>query len=76
MPPKITLDLSKKLDRSRTDRTLAGVCGGIAQWLGKVDATWIRLLFVLLAFAMWSGVLLYLILAIIVPEEPGESKSI
>jgi phage shock protein C len=60
----------KKLTRSLTDRMLAGVCAGLADYLG-MDPTVIRLIFVLLFFVSGPGVLLaYLIMMIIVPEEP------
>lgn len=60
----------KRLYRSRTDRQFAGVCGGLAQYLG-VDATIIRIAFVVLALAGGPGLLLYLILALVVPDEPS-----
>jgi phage shock protein C len=59
----------KRLYRSRDDRMIAGVCGGIANYFG-VDPTIIRLVFVVFALGIGSGVLAYIILAIIVPEEP------
>jgi len=48
---------------------IAGVCGGIAEYL-NVDPTLIRLGFVLLTFASGTGILLYLVMAIIVPRAP------
>jgi len=48
---------------------IAGVCGGIAEYL-NVDPTLIRLGFVLLTFASGTGILLYLVMAIIVPKAP------
>jgi phage shock protein PspC (stress-responsive transcriptional regulator) len=60
----------KKLYRSRTDKMIAGVCGGLAQYLG-IDSTLLRLLFALLVvFGIGSGILIYLVLMIIVPLEP------
>lgn len=59
----------KKLYRSRQDKIIAGVCGGLAKYFGT-DATWIRLLFILLFFLFGSALLVYLILWIIVPIEP------
>ncbi len=59
----------KKLTRSISDRMLAGVCAGLATYLG-MDPTVIRLIFVLLFFVSGPGVLLaYLVMMIIVPEE-------
>jgi len=59
----------KRLYRSRRDRMVAGVCGGIAEYL-NVDPTLVRLVFVLLIFANGVGVLAYIVAAIIVPEAP------
>ncbi len=60
----------KKLYRSNTDKMIAGVCGGLAQYFG-VDSTLIRLIFALLVFlGVGSGIPLYIILAIVVPLEP------
>jgi phage shock protein C len=57
------------LYRSRTNRQLAGVCGGLAQYF-NIDATLIRVLFVVLAVLGGSGLVIYLVLWIIVPREP------
>ena len=59
----------KKLYRSRTDSVLAGVCGGIAEYL-HVDVTLIRLAFVALGFLFGSGLLFYILAAIVLPKEP------
>ena len=57
------------LRRSRDDRWLGGVCGGIGRATGV--ATWIwRLLFVLLAACGGTGLLLYVLLWILMPEDP------
>ena len=63
------MDATRKLYRSRTDRKLAGVCGGLAQYL-NTDATMIRVLFVLLAVLGGSGLVIYLAMWVIVPTEP------
>jgi phage shock protein PspC (stress-responsive transcriptional regulator) len=60
--------MEKRLTRSMTDRRLGGVCGGLAKHF-NVDPTIVRLLFVLAALIEGIGVLLYLILWLIVPEE-------
>jgi len=57
-----------RLTRSRTDRMLGGVCGGLGEYL-RVDPTIIRLLFLVLIFGTEFGFLLYLLLWILVPEE-------
>jgi phage shock protein C len=60
---------TRKLYRSKTNRQLAGVCGGLAEYF-NLDATLIRVLFVVLAVLGGSGVVLYVALWIIVPREP------
>lgn len=59
----------KRLYRSRNDRMIAGVCGGIANYF-DVDPTWIRLLFVLFFFLGGSALLVYIIMWIVVPNAP------
>ncbi len=59
------------LTRSDTDRMIAGVCGGIAAYLG-IDSVLVRLLFVLLALASGIGVFIYIILWIIMPSDDLE----
>ena len=61
---------TKKLYRSRTNRMIAGVCAGLADFFG-IDPTVVRIVFVagaLLGFG--SFFLIYLVLFIVVPEEP------
>ncbi|MEX1011457.1 MAG: PspC domain-containing protein [Balneolaceae bacterium] len=72
--------MTKRLVKSRTDRKLTGVCGGIAEYLGW-DATLVRTLYVILIL-MFVGapVILYFVLALIMPderppEEPQNSSS-
>lgn len=61
---------SKKLYRSRNNRMIAGVCAGLANFFG-IDPTIVRLIFVAGAlFGLGSFVLIYLVLFIVVPEEP------
>lgn len=62
--------MEKRLYKSRTDKKFAGVCGGIAQYF-NVDPTLIRLLWVISMFAAGTGLLAYIIAAIIIPEEPN-----
>lgn len=59
---------SNKLTRSESDRLLVGVCGGLGEHVG-IDATIVRIGFVLLAIFGGSGVVLYLALWLIVPRE-------
>jgi len=63
----------KVLRRSRDDRVIAGVCGGLGRYLG-IDPVVVRLGALLLVVAAGSGVLLYLIAWLVIPEErPGEN---
>lgn len=62
--------MEKRLYRSRTQRMLAGVCGGVAEYF-NVDPTLIRLLWVIFCFVGGSGILAYIIAAIIIPENPA-----
>ncbi len=64
----------KKFYRSRTDRVLFGVCGGLGQYF-KVDPILFRLFFVLLLFVEGSGILLYLVMVLVTQEEPGAPES-
>lgn len=59
----------KKLTRSSTDVKLAGVCGGIAEYFG-IDSTLVRVAYLVFTFiGVGSPVLLYILLALIMPEE-------
>lgn len=60
--------IGTRIYRSETNRMLAGVCGGIARYL-NIDVTLVRLFFVLFSLAGGSGVLLYIILAIVIPSD-------
>lgn len=59
--------MEKKLYRSLSNRMLAGVCGGIAEYF-NIDPTLVRLLWVLFGLMGGSGLFLYLICAIIIPS--------
>lgn len=66
----------KKLYRSREERMIAGVCGGLGEYF-DADPTLIRLLFVFGTFATGSGLLwVYLIMIIIVPEYVPPSEDV
>jgi phage shock protein C len=67
--------MAKKLRRSTTDRWIAGVCGGIAEYL-NMDPLVVRLIFIgLLLFGIAPIVLLYLIMWVAVPEDRGETPN-
>jgi phage shock protein C len=59
----------KRLYRSRTDRKIAGVCGGLAEYFG-IEPTIIRLGFVLGLILAGGTATAYLIMALVIPEEP------
>jgi phage shock protein PspC (stress-responsive transcriptional regulator) len=60
---------SGKLHRSRTDKILGGVCGGIAEWLGW-NPTTVRILYVIISIlsVAFPGALVYVILWIVMPK--------
>ena len=60
----------KRLYKSSTDRKLAGVCAGIAEYF-DIDPTVVRLAWVVFFLAGGSGVLSYIIAAIVIPDGPG-----
>jgi phage shock protein C len=66
--------MQKRLVRNRDDQMLGGVCAGIGSYL-RIDPTWVRLFFVLLAFGEGVGVWLYLVLWLILPLEGSEEES-
>ncbi len=61
-------DLLSGLRRSRLDRWLGGVCGGLARTYGLESWVW-RLIFVLFVLTFGFGILIYLLLWVFIPEE-------
>ena len=61
---------SKKLYRSRSDRLIAGVCGGLAKYFG-IDSTWMRLIFLICLLLGGLTLLVYIVMWIIVPLRPS-----
>ncbi|MEN1759357.1 PspC domain-containing protein [Anoxynatronum sibiricum] len=61
--------MEKRFYRARTDKKLAGVCAGIANYF-EIDPTLVRLIWIVFTFAGGTGILAYIIAAIIMPEEP------
>ncbi|WP_298625253.1 PspC domain-containing protein [uncultured Legionella sp.] len=59
----------KRLWRSRTNRTIAGVCGGLGEYF-KIDPFWIRVLFIIFFLAGGAAFLAYVIIWLLVPLEP------
>ena len=60
--------MEKRLYKSSTDKKVCGVCGGIANYF-DVDPTVIRLIWVIFTLAGGSGLIAYIIAAIIMPDE-------
>ncbi len=60
--------MDKQLRRSRSDRLIAGVCGGLGDYLG-IDPVIIRLVWALSIFGFGTGLLLYVLAWILIPEE-------
>ena len=60
--------MEKRLYKSSTDKKLAGVCGGIAEYFG-LDSTWVRLGYAALVLFAGTGVLLYIICALVMPNK-------
>ena len=65
--------MEKKLYKSRTDKKLSGVCAGLANYMG-IDPTLVRVLYLLISLFTtgFPGLIVYIILAIVMPEEPLE----
>ena len=61
----------KKLYKSDVDRKLCGVCGGIAEYLG-IDSTIVRLIWVVLVVFFGTGILAYIISALLIPDYPNK----
>ncbi len=61
------MNSEKRLTRSSSQKMIAGVCGGIAEYLGW-DVTIVRLLWIVLTLAGGSGILIYLILWLVMPQ--------
>jgi phage shock protein C len=64
----------RRLYRSRTERKIAGVCGGLALYLGA-DPVIPRIAWVVFALAAGTGLLAYLICWLIIPLEPETART-
>jgi phage shock protein C len=65
--------MKKRLFRTRDDRKIFGVCGGIARYL-EIDSTIVRIVWLALVLLWGSGVLLYLLAALIIPDTPTSGQ--
>ena len=64
--------MQKKLYRSTTDQKIAGVCGGLAEYL-NLDASIVRIIWALISLSAGVGVALYIVCALVVPEKPDNT---
>ena len=72
IPPSVPHPHPVPLRRSRSERVIAGVCAGLAHHFA-LDVTLVRVLYVLVSIlsAAFPGILVYIILWIVIPEEPA-----
>lgn len=68
-----TYSSAPRLERSRDDRFIAGVCGGLAKY-AHLDASVVRILTVVVCFFTGVGVVAYLVAALVIPQE-GSDRS-
>ena len=64
--------MSKKLYRSASERMIAGVCGGVAEYL-NIDVTVVRVIWAIASVFAAAGIIAYLICAFLIPEKPDSS---
>ena len=69
MNQREVFDMNKKLYKSKVDKKFAGVCGGVAEYF-DLDSTIVRLVAILLIFGWGSGLLAYIIAALVMPDNP------
>lgn len=62
--------MEKKLYRSQTNKKIAGVCGGLAEYL-NIDTTVVRLIWALVTLFAGAGLLAYIVCALVIPERPS-----
>ena len=62
--------MEKKLYRSRMDKKLVGVCGGVAKYF-NIDPTMVRVAWAIVSVFAGAGILAYIVCALIIPEEPS-----
>ena len=61
--------MAKRLMRSRNERVIAGVCGGLAEYF-DIDPVLVRVIFAVVTLMLGTGLLAYLILWVVVPLAP------
>ena len=65
------MDKNKKLYRNTEKQVIAGVCSGLADYIGGIDPTIIRLVWALIGLS-GAGILAYFVAAIIIPRKPSD----
>ena len=60
--------MKKRVYKSRTNRVFCGVCGGLGEYF-DIDPVIVRLIFVAICFAGGSGILAYIVAAIVMPDD-------
>ncbi len=65
--------MKKKLTLSETDKKICGVCGGIAQYF-EIDSTLVRVAWVIFSLFFGSGIIAYILCAIIMPKPPKNEE--
>lgn len=65
------MDKSKKLYKNPQNKMLCGVCSGVADYL-NLDVSIIRILWVILCLSYGSGIILYFVCAVILPDKPTD----
>lgn len=63
--------MEKKLYRSRDDKKIVGVCGGVAKYFG-IDPTIVRLIWAITSIFAFAGIIAYIVCAFVIPEEPAD----
>ena len=61
--------MQKKLYRSKSNRVIAGVCAGVAEYL-NIDVTVVRVLWAITSVFAAAGIIAYIICAFVIPEKP------
>ena len=77
-PETVSTSPARRLTRSATDRQIAGVCGGLAEYFG-VDATPVRLVWVIVSIfggAVIGGIIAYVLAWLVIPRSSGVSMSV
>ena len=64
--------MQKKLYRSKSNRVIAGVCGGVAEYL-NIDVTVVRVLWAITSVFAAAGIIAYIICAFLIPDKPDGS---